>query len=103
MKQAITKGYKGEGLLTLTEELVENDDLLVISNTEFKWLLQQFDFSNFSRLLQAYASGNRSFRSDFTESDLGHTAIECLKNAKLFSTANGLRYSTTICLMTKYK
>ena len=45
MKQAITKGYKGEGLLTLTEELVENDDLLVISNTEFKWLLQQFDFS----------------------------------------------------------
>ncbi len=83
MKQAITKGYKGEGLLTLTEELVENDDLLVISNTEFKWLLQQFDFSNFSRLLQAYASGNRSFRSDFTESDLGHTAIECLKKRKV--------------------
>ncbi len=82
MKQAITKGYKGEGLLTLTEELVENDDLLVISNTEFKWLLQQFDFSNFSRLLQAYASGNRSFRSDFTESDLGHTAIECLKKTQ---------------------
>ena len=79
MQQAITKGYKGEGLLTLTEELVENDDLLVISNTEFKWLLQQFDFSNFSRLLRAYASGNRSFRSDFTESDLGHIAIECLK------------------------
>ena len=79
MQQAITKGYNGEGLLTLTEELVENDDLLVISNTEYQWLLQQFDFSNFSRLLRAYANDSREFRSDLCESDLGHTAIECLK------------------------
>lgn len=83
MQQAITKGYKGEGLLTLTEELVENDDLLVISNTEFKWLLQQFDFSNFSRLLRAYANSNRNFGGDLDEYSLGCIAIECLKEHKV--------------------
>ncbi len=83
MKQAITNGYRGIGLEGIDGDPIVNDDLLLISNEEYRWLLQQFDFSNFSRLLRAYASGNRSFRSDFTESDLGHIAIECLKERKV--------------------
>ncbi len=79
MKQAITDGYRGIGLEGIDGDPIVNDDLLLIDNEEYRWLLQQFDFSNFSRLLRAYANDNREFRSDLCESDLGYTAIECLK------------------------
>lgn len=83
MQQAITNGYRGIGLEGIDGDPIVNDDLLLISNEEYQWLLQQFDFSNFSRLLRAYANDNRVFRGDFTESDLGYTAIECLKKRKV--------------------
>lgn len=79
MKQAITNGYRGIGLESLDGDPIVNDDLLLISNKEYQWLLQQFDFSNFSRLLRAYANNSGEFRNDLCESDLGHVAIECLK------------------------
>lgn len=84
MKQAITNGYRGIGLEGLDGDPIVNDDLLLISNEEYRWLLQQFDFSNFSRLLRAYANDNKESRSDyFTENDLGHIAIKCLKERKV--------------------
>lgn len=79
MRQTITNGYRGIGLEGIDGDSIVNDDLLLISNKEYQWLLQQFDFSNFSRLLRTYTNGNRTFRSDLCESDLGYIAIKCLK------------------------
>ena len=78
MKQAITNGDRGIGLEVVGGDEVINDDLLLISNEDYQWLLQQFEFSNFSRLLRAYANGNRKYRGDLFESDLGNIAIDCL-------------------------
>lgn len=79
IKQAITNGYRGIGLEAMDGDPLVNDDLILISNEEYRWLLQQFDFSNFSRLLRAYANDSRELRSDMCEYDLGNIAIECLK------------------------
>ena len=78
MKQAITNGYKGIGLEVVGGDEEVNDDLLLISNEDYQWLLQQFEFSNFSRLLRAYVNDNRKYRGDLFESDLGNIAIDCL-------------------------
>lgn len=80
MQQAITDGYRGGGLTTLTNDFLEIDDLTLMSNEDYRWLWQQFEFSNFSRLVRAYAaSGNRVFSGMEDEYSLGLEAAECLK------------------------
>ena len=62
-------------------------NLPLISDAEYQWLIKQFDFSNFSRLLRAYAvNSDGNYREDYgdiIENDLVRKAVECLEKREV--------------------
>lgn len=78
MKTAISKWHNGDW---------GEYNLPLISDAEYQWLIKQFDFSNFSRLLRAYAvNSDGNYREDYgdiIENDLVRKAVECLEKREV--------------------